>query len=463
MLTIKIGNRRIKLLNWLIFIAFIVLIVYLLFSLIYLLPIFSKTYNYNLKKENYELKEKTIFKNAHLKCNVKEIYVLDASDNLVKSAINKDLIEDGFKKKGNSYVRKTNSFGTCKKERKTYLKEHKKNYVSYKLNGNKKDIIIYGNKYDDKYVSAKINNKSVNDISVQSNLNEKKVGSYIITYTLNISKYYKQKLYRKVLVVDNEKPNITLEGDKEITLDYGKTYIEPGFKASDNYDGNVTNKVFVINKVNTKKPGTYKITYKVKDSSNNTVKEYRTVIVKEKDEKVSREEPKIEEKDGLTYVNGILLVNKTHSLPKDYDPKVNKKALESLKKMQADAKAIGLNLPLVSGYRSYKTQEQLYNKYVKKDGEEQANTYSAKPGHSEHQTGLAFDIGSVDRSFQNTNEAKWIEQNCHLYGFIVRYPKDKTNITGYIYEPWHVRYLGIDVATKVKESNLTLEEYLGVN
>ena len=131
--------------------------------------------------------------------------------------------------------------------------------------------------------------------------------------------------------------------------------------------------------------------------------------------------------------------------------------------MQADAKALGLDLSLISGYRSYNTQKELYNKYVKKDGEEVANTYSAKPGHSEHQTGLAFDIGSVDRSFANTSEAKWIEENAHLYGFIVRYPNGKTDITGYIYEPWHVRYLGKETAKKVWESGLTLEEYLGLN
>ena len=107
--------------------------------------------------------------------------------------------------------------------------------------------------------------------------------------------------------------------------------------------------------------------------------------------------------------------------------------------------------------------ETIPNNYVKKDGEEKAGTYSAKPGHSEHQTGLAFDVGLVDSSFADTESSKWLEQNCHLYGFIIRYPKGKTDITGYIYEPWHVRYLGVSIATKVKESGLTLEEYLGVN
>ena len=127
--------------------------------------------------------------------------------------------------------------------------------------------------------------------------------------------------------------------------------------------------------------------------------------------------------------------------------------------MQADAKALGLNIPLVSGYRSYETQEKLYNKYVKKDGEKKANTYSAKPGESEHQTGLAFDIGSVDRSFANTIEAKWLAENAYLYGFIIRYPKDKEEITGYNYEPWHLRYVGQELAKYLKKNNLTLEEY----
>ena len=245
-------------------------------------------------------------------------------------------------------------------------------------------------------------------------------------------------------------------------IDYGSNYKEPYFTATDNYDGDIKNKVKIKGKVNTKRSGTYKLTYKVSDSSGNTCKKTRTVIVKDKTQSTIKS-PEIKVLNGITYVEGILLVNKTYHLPKNYDPKVNKEALKNLKKMQADAKALGLNIPLISGYRSYETQERLYNKYVKKDGEKKANTYSAKPGESEHQTGLAFDIGSVDRSFANTIEAKWLAENAYLYGFIVRYPKGKTDITGYIYEPWHVRYLGEKKAKDVYLSGLTLEEYLGVN
>ena len=131
--------------------------------------------------------------------------------------------------------------------------------------------------------------------------------------------------------------------------------------------------------------------------------------------------------------------------------------------MQADAKALGLNLSLQSGYRSYETQKSLYNSYVKKHGETLTNTFSAKPGHSEHQTGLAFDVGKVEDSFANTKESKWLDQNAHLYGFIIRYPKGKQSITGYKYEPWHIRYLGLENAKKVKDSGKTLEEYLNIN
>ena len=80
-----------------------------------------------------------------------------------------------------------------------------------------------------------------------------------------------------------------------------------------------------------------------------------------------------------------------------------------------------------------------------------------------HQTGLAFDVGKVEKAFAKTTEAKWLKENCYLYGFIIRYPEGKTDITGYVYEPWHIRYLGIEDATKVEQSNLTLEEYLGIN
>jgi len=164
----------------------------------------------------------------------------------------------------------------------------------------------------------------------------------------------------------------------------------------------------------------------------------------------------------ITYIDGILIANKTYPLPSTYNPGVNAKANAALKKMFAAAKKEGLNLFVRSGFRSYSTQKYLYNSYVKRDGKAAADRYSARPGHSEHQTGLAFDINKANSSFAGSPEAKWLAKNCHKYGFIIRYPKGKESITGYIYEPWHVRYLGIETATSVYDSGLCLEEYLGI-
>lgn len=163
-----------------------------------------------------------------------------------------------------------------------------------------------------------------------------------------------------------------------------------------------------------------------------------------------------------TYINGVLIANKTYALPATYNPGVDGAAQTALNEMINGAKTEGINLFMKSGFRSYSTQETLYNNYVARDGVAEADRYSARPGHSEHQTGLAFDLNSLEQSFGETKEGKWLEENCWKYGFIIRYPKNKESITGYMYEPWHVRYLGKDLAKKVYESGLCLEEYLDI-
>lgn len=165
----------------------------------------------------------------------------------------------------------------------------------------------------------------------------------------------------------------------------------------------------------------------------------------------------------VTYINGILVVNKTYGLPSDYNPGENPEARAAFNRMAEAAAAEGLNIYVASGFRSYDHQTRTYSNYVYYDGQENADTYSARPGYSEHQTGLAFDMNSVNDSFAGTPEALWVEAHCYEYGFIIRYPKGKEEITGYQYEPWHVRYLGVEVATDVYNSGLTLEEYLGID
>ena len=110
---------------------------------------------------------------------------------------------------------------------------------------------------------------------------------------------------------------------------------------------------------------------------------------------------------------------------------------------------------------SYAYQASLYNSYVAQDGQELADTYSARPGHSEHQSGLAFDIGALDNGYGNTPGGRWLNAHCADYGFILRYPAGKESITGYQYEPWHVRYVGKEIASRIMSQGITLEEYLG--
>lgn len=168
--------------------------------------------------------------------------------------------------------------------------------------------------------------------------------------------------------------------------------------------------------------------------------------------------------DGVTYIDGILIANKTYALPASYNPgELTDECSSAFQELVNGAAADNINIYLSSGFRSYDYQAQIYNNYVAMDGQENADTYSARPGHSEHQTGLAIDCNIIDDSFIGTPEAIWLANHCHEYGFIIRYPQSKESITGYKYEPWHIRYLGVDKAKAVHDSGLCLEEYLGIN
>jgi len=167
--------------------------------------------------------------------------------------------------------------------------------------------------------------------------------------------------------------------------------------------------------------------------------------------------------DFVPMVNGIPIANKTYPLPKDYDPGVSSEAYDALKKLIADAKAEGLTITFLSGYRGYSYQKKVYENWCVKYPNGQADRISARPGHSEHQLGLSFDVNSLEFEFADTPEGLWLAENCYKYGFIIRYPEGMEHITGYMYEPWHIRYLGNELAEKVHNSGLTLEEYLGID
>lgn len=186
-----------------------------------------------------------------------------------------------------------------------------------------------------------------------------------------------------------------------------------------------------------------------------------------------------QEADGTTVISGILLVNKEHPLPADYAPDYTNGAGQSTS-LQGDAEAAaeaflaaanaqGNSMYILSGYRSYDVQASLFANYAAAHGEDKANTFSARAGQSEHQTGLAFDVGDAAHSGYNLQISidqfpgvQWMMQHCAEYGFILRYPEGKEKITGYQYEPWHFRYVGVEAATAIMSSGLTLEEYLGV-
>ena len=172
-----------------------------------------------------------------------------------------------------------------------------------------------------------------------------------------------------------------------------------------------------------------------------------------------------------------ILVNKYISLPANYVPdnlteidekyankgmKLVKEAKNAFEALSHDAALNNLTIKAMSTYRSYNYQKNLYTNYTKIDGEEKANTYSAKPGHSEHQTGLAVDVYNESvpyTDFEKTAEYKWMQENAYKYGFILRYPKTKENITGYSYESWHYRYVGFEFAEYILKNDLTFDEY----
>lgn len=172
--------------------------------------------------------------------------------------------------------------------------------------------------------------------------------------------------------------------------------------------------------------------------------------------------PLIETADGVTRVNGVVVVNKTFGLGPDYNPGLTPELLAAFDTMVAGAKQDGIHLWIGSGFRSYLDQKAIYGGYEAKHGTERADRFSARPGHSEHQSGLAIDVNQVHRGFSGTAAAAWVAAHAHEYGFVVRFPEGKEHATGYAHESWHLRYLGVELATELAEQGVSLEEYLGV-
>ena len=308
---------------------------------------------------------------------------------------------------------------------------------------------------------------------------------------INTSKKGKQKIEIKIKnffgkiekhtfeieIIDIEKPTIKYNKNIEIT-EGDEVDLLKDVTAEDNSKEKI--KVTVKGNYDKNKPGTYELKYVAKDSSGNKAEENFTLTVKEK----AKEEIKQGQnnnsnsafktskgftgttKNGMTYIDGYLIANKTYTLPSSYNPGLSQEVRNAAEKMFSEGIS---GMYIGSGFRSYSTQNTLYNNYVARDGKAAADTYSARPGHSEHQTGLAFDIcvpgyACISSGFNNTPPANWLANNAHKYGFILRYPQNKTNETGYIYESWHFRYVGEDLANKLYNNGdwITMESYFGI-
>ena len=182
----------------------------------------------------------------------------------------------------------------------------------------------------------------------------------------------------------------------------------------------------------------------------------------------------------------LMLVNKTHPVDENYKPEGLKDikyfasdrdpstrymvgdAADKFHELVEAAAEDGYTIVMTTAYRSYGFQTILWNNYVAKHGEEKANTFSARPGQSEHQTGLCTDVSSPSVNYQlttkygETPEGMWLAEHAHEYGFIIRYLKGKEDISGYQYEPWHIRYVGVEAASYIYQEQITLEEYLDI-
>lgn len=283
-------------------------------------------------------------------------------------------------------------------------------------------------------------------------------------------------------VIDDEKPII--EGSKDVEI-YVKDEVDllKNINVTDNSHDKI--EVSVNGDYDTSKKGEYRLYYLAIDKGGNeTIEEFK-LIVKEKEVKkeqgtnntisssssgtiiigTSSSGYTIKKINDIYYIDDFLIVNKSYSLPSNYAPGGLKSSFTTaFNNMKNAASHDNISLNIISGYRSYNRQRDLYYNYVNRDGQEKADTYSARAGHSEHQSGLAADINSLSTSFINTMEGKWLNDNCYKYGFIIRYPKGKETITGYMYEPWHIRYVGTNLANKLYNNGdwISMEEYFGI-
>lgn len=312
------------------------------------------------------------------------------------------------------------------------------------------------------------------NMEMEEGKNYPKIGSYDVEISYNLhNRYIKEKV--KFIIEDTTKPEFTKCSEKiEIGKGFAVQDLKSYFDAKDlsPFEIEVDTK-----NLDTSRSGEYELEVSAIDMyKNKSVKKVKVIVMEEEPEPTKlnshvNEKPaeSTEAKDTPytvrmpRYVNGIIIVNKKNPIPYNYAPYENAEASNQVRNLIKEMQGLGYDINnSYSGYRSFHKQEGLYQNYVNNHGQLEADTFSARAGYSEHQTGLAFDLLHKDGSLvQNSNEVNWIAQNANRYGFIVRYKAGKEHITGYQAEPWHIRYVG-SIATAIYNSGLTLEEYLGV-
>ncbi len=309
---------------------------------------------------------------------------------------------------------------------------------------------------------------------------------------LKLKKQAKFGLFLLILLIGLSYYGITVYNEYQYKETYEYKFIEKGYSKNEfeiltnHFDNNKLDEFLgyekkeelIFNIINTK--------YYIKDN-------YDLYYEYIKDNEVTTEEAilKINTKTNIPYYINILpsdinktssvLVNKYYGLDKDYIPdnlvtistqhswgdygsqKLIDYAYDAFKSWHTAALTEGIHLMINSSYRAYTDQERIYNNYRDTRGEKYADTIAARPGHSEHQTGLAIDMVTLanpnQAEFSESADYEWIINNAHLYGFILRYPEDKTSVTGYSYESWHYRYVGEEIATYIYNNKITFDEY----
>jgi len=292
--------------------------------------------------------------------------------------------------------------------------------------------------------------KSCSGMLTYAEIDTSKLGEFTIEFKVTNEDGSSKVFKHNIVVVDTTPPEIKL------STFVVKTDEKPNYKdiiqgpAIDNYDGEIEIK-YKGEVGNT--PGIYEVIYYATDSSNNTKE--ATVYYFYQITPENMEKPFV--------IDDIIVVTKKVPLPKNYSPNRDPKAGQMLENMKSEAKRQGHTISEVDGFRNYSEQQKLYNQFEETKSAGYTERYVAPAGHSEHQTGLAFDLDDKSSgNFENSPSYRWLIENCAEFGFILRYPKGKEKITGYDFEAWHFRYVGVIVAREIMENNLTLEEYLGL-